>query len=306
MGNNNFNEKKGGLKEVKGQQENSDFRRKLVILPYDLKIPLVEEMVEELEKEIIESRDKIEFYCAKMKELRANQIVDLATSDAIKISREVDPTGYAGSGELVLFGESQISSMTICFLAMLVVTYVANNMGYIGKDLSPTGIVIVALIICTILGFPLAIIVSLGSGPWDQLFGGGNSLTFVVAAISALISGLITVLAIPRSGAQKARSHRTHSEAANVLLDDCFRLLLEILALHQCDANVLLDDYCLQADSHVTNTICGIVGHIAPEYLSTSQSSDKTNVFGFGILLLELITVHDVYLHGYVSLPSSE
>ncbi|KAG5064026.1 hypothetical protein JHK85_005209 [Glycine max] len=133
--------------------------------------------------------------------------------------------------------------MTVCFLAMLVVTYVANNMGYIGKDLPPTGIVIAALIIFTILGFPLAItysvpyalisthieslglgqglsmgvlnlaivvpqiIVSLGSGPWDQLFGGGNSPAFAVAAVSALISGLIAVLAIPRSGAQKARSH---------------------------------------------------------------------------------------------------
>ncbi|RZB69678.1 Sucrose transport protein SUC4 isoform D [Glycine soja] len=133
--------------------------------------------------------------------------------------------------------------MTICFLAMLVVTYVANNMGYIGKALPPTGIVIAALIIFTILGFPLAItysvpyalisthieslglgqglsmgvlnlaivvpqiIVSLGSGPWDQLFGGGNSPAFAVAAVSALISGLIAVLAIPRSGAQKARSH---------------------------------------------------------------------------------------------------
>ncbi|KAK4857812.1 hypothetical protein QYF36_006638 [Acer negundo] len=31
-------------------------------------------------------------------------------------------------------------------------------------------------------------------------------------------------------------------------------------------------------------------GHIAPEYLSTGQSSEKTDVFGFGILLLELIT----------------
>ncbi|KHN24708.1 hypothetical protein glysoja_029777 [Glycine soja] len=55
--------------------------------------------VEELEKEIIESRDKIEFYCAKMKELRANQIVDLATSDAIKISREVDPTDNSVTGK---------------------------------------------------------------------------------------------------------------------------------------------------------------------------------------------------------------
>ncbi|KAK8484071.1 hypothetical protein V6N11_002288 [Hibiscus sabdariffa] len=43
-------------------------------------------------------------------------------------------------------------------------------------------------------------------------------------------------------------------------------------------------------DSHVTTTVRGTVGHIAPEYLSTGQSSEKTDVFGFGILLLELIT----------------
>ncbi|KAK4374919.1 hypothetical protein RND71_005596 [Anisodus tanguticus] len=68
-------------------------------------------------------------------------------------------------------------------------------------------------------------------------------------------------------------------------------------------ANVLLDDYCEavvgdfglaklldHADSHVTTAVHGTVGHIAPEYLSTSQSSEKTDVFGFGILLLELIT----------------
>ncbi|XP_061350179.1 probable LRR receptor-like serine/threonine-protein kinase At2g23950 isoform X2 [Gastrolobium bilobum] len=87
-----------------------------------------------------------------------------------------------------------------------------------------------------------------------------------------------------------------------------------LLYLHeQCDpkiihrdvkaANVLLDDYCEavvgdfglaklldHADSHVTTAVRGTVGHIAPEYLSTGQSSDKTDVFGFGILLLELIT----------------
>ncbi|KAJ1381682.1 MFS transporter superfamily [Sesbania bispinosa] len=132
--------------------------------------------------------------------------------------------------------------MAVCFLAILVVTYVANNIGYVGKDLPPpTGILIAALIIFTILGFPLAItysvpyalisshieplglgqglsmgvlnlaivipqiVVSLGSGPWDQLFGGGNSPAFAVAAVAALISGLLAVLAIPRSGTQKPR-----------------------------------------------------------------------------------------------------
>ena len=47
--------------------------------------------------------------------------------------------------------------MAICFLAMLVVTYVANNIGYVGKDPPPAGIVIAALIIFTILGFPLSV-----------------------------------------------------------------------------------------------------------------------------------------------------
>lgn len=43
-------------------------------------------------------------------------------------------------------------------------------------------------------------------------------------------------------------------------------------------------------DTHVTTAVRGTVGHIAPEYLSTGQSSEKTDVFGFGILLLELVT----------------
>lgn len=87
-----------------------------------------------------------------------------------------------------------------------------------------------------------------------------------------------------------------------------------LLYLHeQCDpkiihrdvkaANILLDDYCEaivgdfglaklldHGDSHITTAVRGTVGHIAPEYLSTGQSSEKTDVFGFGILLLELIT----------------
>ncbi|XP_028803479.1 protein NSP-INTERACTING KINASE 2-like [Neltuma alba] len=68
-------------------------------------------------------------------------------------------------------------------------------------------------------------------------------------------------------------------------------------------ANILLDEYCEAVvgdfglaklldhrESHVTTAVRGTVGHIAPEYLSTGQSSDKTDVFGFGILLLELIS----------------
>lgn len=49
-------------------------------------------------------------------------------------------------------------------------------------------------------------VVSLGSGPWDQLFGGGNSPAFAVAAVAALLSGLLSILAIPRPGGKKSTS----------------------------------------------------------------------------------------------------
>jgi serine/threonine protein kinase len=70
-------------------------------------------------------------------------------------------------------------------------------------------------------------------------------------------------------------------KAANILLDDCCEAIVGDFGLAK-----LLDHH----DSHVTTAVRGTVGHIAPEYLSTGQSSEKTDVFGFGILLLELIT----------------
>ncbi|KAE8730214.1 Protein NSP-INTERACTING KINASE 1 [Hibiscus syriacus] len=70
-------------------------------------------------------------------------------------------------------------------------------------------------------------------------------------------------------------------KAANILLDEDFEAVVGDFGLAK-----LLD----HRDSHVTTTVRGTVGHIAPEYLSTGQSSEKTDVFGFGILLLELIT----------------
>lgn len=70
-------------------------------------------------------------------------------------------------------------------------------------------------------------------------------------------------------------------KAANILLDEDFEAVVGDFGLAK-----LLD----HRDSHVTTAVRGTLGHIAPEYLSTGQSSDKTDVFGFGILLLELIT----------------
>ncbi|XP_075511140.1 BRASSINOSTEROID INSENSITIVE 1-associated receptor kinase 1-like isoform X2 [Primulina tabacum] len=70
-------------------------------------------------------------------------------------------------------------------------------------------------------------------------------------------------------------------KAANILLDEDFEAVVGDFGLAK------LMDY---KDTHVTTAFRGTIGHIAPEYLSTGKSSEKTDVFGYGVMLLELIT----------------
>lgn len=70
-------------------------------------------------------------------------------------------------------------------------------------------------------------------------------------------------------------------KAANILLDDEFEAVLGDFGLAK-----LVDTRL----TSVTTQVRGTMGHIAPEYLSTGKSSEKTDVFGSGITLLEIVT----------------
>ncbi|KAF8049920.1 hypothetical protein N665_2089s0005 [Sinapis alba] len=70
-------------------------------------------------------------------------------------------------------------------------------------------------------------------------------------------------------------------KAANILLDEQFETVVGDFGLAK------LMNY---KDTHVISDVRGTIGHIAPEYLSTGKTSVKTDVFGYGVMLLELIT----------------
>ena len=59
-------------------------------------------------------------------------------------------------GAGLVWGVSNIL-MALCFVAMLVITYVAKNMDYPPDGVPPTGIVIASVVVFTILGAPLAV-----------------------------------------------------------------------------------------------------------------------------------------------------
>ncbi|KAK9110921.1 hypothetical protein Scep_018440 [Stephania cephalantha] len=137
-------------------------------------------------------------------------------------------------GSSLVWGLSNILT-SLCFVTMVIISTVVKHMKFSENDLPPNGIVISSLVTFTLLGFPLAVaysvpysmiscrteqlglgqglsmgimnlaivlpqfVVSMGSGPLDALFGGGNSPAFAVGAIAIFASGLLAILALPRS-----------------------------------------------------------------------------------------------------------
>ncbi|KAK4413327.1 Sucrose transport protein SUC2 [Sesamum alatum] len=87
----------------------------------------------------------------------------------------------------------------VCLAMTVLITKLAEHRrpSFGATNSPPMAIKVGALALFAILGIPLAMVVSVASGPWNHLFGGGNLPAFVLGAVAAAVSGVLSLVMLP-------------------------------------------------------------------------------------------------------------
>lgn len=116
----------------------------------------------------------------------------------------------------------------------------------------------------------------------NHLFGRGASVQPLPWEVRLNIAiGAARGLAFLHSSKDRVLIYRD-IKAANILLDSAYNAKISDFGLAKLGPS--------ESQSHVTTRVMGSYGYAAPEYLATGHLYVKSDVYGFGVVLVELLT----------------
>ncbi|PON73080.1 Serine/threonine protein kinase [Trema orientale] len=120
-----------------------------------------------------------------------------------------------------------------------------------------------------------------------------NHGTLTWEARMKVILGTAKALAYLHEAIEPKVVHRD-IKSSNILIDDEFNAKVSDFGLAK-----LLDS----GESHITTRVMGTFGYVAPEYANSGLLNEKSDIYSFGVLLLEAVTGRDPVDYGR---PASE
>ncbi|KAE8675347.1 putative LRR receptor-like serine/threonine-protein kinase RKF3 [Hibiscus syriacus] len=119
---------------------------------------------------------------------------------------------------------------------------------------------------------------------YDHLFGSGNKkLSWPIRLKIAL--GTARGLAYLHHGVHPAIIHRD-IKASNILLDEIFEPKVADFGLAKIKSEGM---------THLSTTVAGTLGYVAPEYALYGKLTEKSDIYSFGVVLLELLSGKKAY-----------
>uniref|UniRef100_A0A7N0ZXL8 non-specific serine/threonine protein kinase n=1 Tax=Kalanchoe fedtschenkoi TaxID=63787 RepID=A0A7N0ZXL8_KALFE len=115
---------------------------------------------------------------------------------------------------------------------------------------------------------------------YDHLFGVEEEERLAWPVRERIALGMARGLAYLHYGAQPGIIHRD-IKASNILLNDKFEAIV---------ADFGLAKFAPEGVTHLSTRVAGTMGYVAPEYALYGQLTDRSDIFSFGVVLLELLS----------------
>ncbi|XVE83625.1 hypothetical protein DITRI_Ditri16bG0102200 [Diplodiscus trichospermus] len=128
------------------------------------------------------------------------------------------------------------------------------------------------------------------NGNLEQWLHGGmrHHGTLTWEARMKVVLGTAKALAYLHEAIEPKVVHRD-IKSSNILIDEDFNAKVSDFGLAK-----LLDS----GESHITTRVMGTFGYVAPEYANTGLLNEKSDIYSFGVLLLEAVTGRDPVDYG--------